>query len=238
VWYSRRFHTYFRSSDTGKSYGFFSTGALIAVFLAIGISFFVLLSEPVWKTSHEKVSISGNTIVFALDLSKSMLAEDLSPSRIEVAKRLLSDFVKKGNISKMGLVIFAGEAFTAVPITEDQDSFLAALEKMTPSTIKQELPGLSGTSIGNALLLGKDLLDRSQNTDTNNPVIILLTDGEANTGIDPVPVAKSMAPDGIPVYSIGIGSAAGTDLYTTDRSGVKHYFLGEDGKPIRAILDE
>ena len=232
--YSRNFRTYLRSTSSKK--GNFGNIFLGILLLFMSGCFFMALSNPEWKNTTERNIQSGNTIIFALDVSKSMLAEDLKPNRIESAKKILKKFVQQGNIAQMGLVIFAGEAFTSIPPTSDTNAFLEALDVISPNSIRQELPGLSGTSIGNALLLSEDLLRR--NSIVDHKAIILLTDGEANTGMNPIPIIKNMAQGNTPIYSVGIGSESGTDLYVTAQDGTKKYFLGEDGKPIRAILDE
>lgn len=120
------------------------------------------------------------------------------------------------------------------PLTADAEAFSAILSKVTTDSIRQEIPGLSGTNIGDGILLGAETLSGS----TGDKNVVLVTDGEANMGIDPKPVAKFLAERGVKVHSIGIGDPKGIDLYVTDKvTGQKQYFIGPDGKPIRAIVD-
>lgn len=105
---------------------------------------------------------------------------------------------------------------------------------MTTDSIRQELPGFSGTNIGEGLLLASESLSGA----TGDKNLVLVTDGEANMGIDPKPVAKFLAERGVKIHSVGIGDPEGIDLYVTDkRSGEKIYFKGSDGNPIRAVVD-
>lgn len=176
----------------------------------------------------------GTDIVFVFDISKSMLAEDIVPNRMDAAKRVLANFVAKRQGDRFGLVIFAGKPFLLSPLTSDLEAFSAILSKVTTDSIHQEIPGLSGTNIGEALLLASETLTGT----TSDKNVVLVTDGEANVGIDPKPVAKFLAERNVKIHSIGIGDPKGIDLYVTDKTtGEKTFFLGPDGKPIRAILD-
>lgn len=174
---------------------------------------------PYVKTTENK---EGTDIVFVFDISKSMLAEDLSPNRLEAAKRVLANFVAKRDGDRFGLVIFAGKPFLLSPLTSDAEAFTAILSKVTTDSIRQEIPGLSGTNIGEGLLLASESLSGT----TGDKNVVLVTDGEANVGIDPKPVAKLMSERKVKIHSIGIGDPKGIDLYVTDKtSGQKTYFL-------------
>lgn len=163
-----------------------------------------------------------------------MLAEDLVPNRLEAAKRVLASFVSKREGDAFGLIVFAGKPFLLSPLTTDSEAFSAILSKVTTDSIRQEIPGLSGTNIGDAVLLGAETLSGA----TGDKNLVLVTDGEANMGIDPKPVAKFLAENGAKVHSVGIGDPKGIDLFVTDKAtGQKQYFMGPDGKPIRAIVD-
>ena len=120
-------------------------------------------------------------------------------------------------------------------MTPSKSAFSEILVRLTTDSIHQEIPGLSGTAIGDGLLLALDALSGS----TREKTVILVTDGEANVGIDPKPVAKYLAENRIKIFSVGIGDPKGIDLFVTDKAtGQKQYFIGNDGRPIRAIVDE
>lgn len=193
------------------------------------------LADPRHERSEVRTKTHGIDIAIVLDLSKSMLAEDVLPNRMEAAKGVIADFVVGRKGDRFALVAFAGKPFLLSPLTDSKETFAAVLSKISTDSIHQEIPGLSGTDIGDGLLLATDALSGSVREKT----IVLVTDGEANVGVDPKPVAKFAADNGIKIFSVGIGDPKGIDLFVTDRkSGEKQYFIGPDGKPIHAVVDE
>lgn len=102
-----------------------------------------LLADPRYPYVKELESREGTDIAFVFDISKSMLAEDLSPNRLEAAKRVIANFVAKREGDRFGLVAFAGKPFLLSPLTGDAEAFTAILSKVTTDTIRQELPGFS-----------------------------------------------------------------------------------------------
>ncbi len=140
-----------------------------------------------------------------LDLSKSMLAEDIAPNRITAGRTLLQDFVAKRESDRVGLIGFAGKPFILSPLTFDHAGLSTILGRTTVDTIRQELPGLSGTAIGDALLLARESLNTGL---PRSKVILLVTDGEVNIGISPAEVLPSIVKDRIKIYSLGIGDPA------------------------------
>ena len=192
---------------------------------------FFLLAEPS-LVSREKVPISpGKDIVLLLDLSKSMLAGDIAPNRLEWAKQVLLSFLDRASIDRFGLIVFAGKAFTLSPLTEDRSGVSNIIHSITPDTIRQYLPWISGTNIGDALLAGKLL------TSSWSSVLILITDGRANIGIDPLVAARSLRDNGTRVYTIGIGALSGSILSYLDANGIRQYFYDEKWEKIRADID-
>jgi Ca-activated chloride channel family protein len=200
------------------------------------------------------VSKKGIDIAIVFDISKSMLAEDIKPNRIEAAKKVMGDFVGRFTSDRLAIVLFAGKPFLSTPLTFDYTALVDAVEHMTTDSIRQDIPGLSGTAMGDGLLVALDTLKGDGKIPTSPPtpllggegrvlserqkVIIVLTDGEANMGINPTIAAKLAKEQGVKIYTLGIGDPAGTDLYVTDQYGQKQYFLDQTGKPIRATLDE
>lgn len=193
------------------------------------------------SSTRTDISKKGIDIAIVFDISKSMLAEDIKPNRIEAAKKVMSDFVGRFTSDRLAIVLFAGKPFLSTPLTFDYTALVDAVEHMTTDSIRQDIPGLSGTAMGDGLLVGLDTLKGGEKDGGNKErkkVIIVLTDGEANMGINPTIAAKLAKEQGVKIYTLGIGDPAGTDLYVTNRFGEKQYFLDQTGKPIRATLDE
>jgi len=164
-----------------------------------------------------------------------MLAEDIAPNRINAGKRVLSTFIKKRSEDRIWLIWFSWKPFVFSPLTFDHTWLLSIVSDISVDSIKQEIPGFSGTAIGDALLLASDAIKSSPE---RKKVIILLTDGEANIGIDPKIVNEYMKKTRVVIHTIGIGNPAGTPLYVTDAFGKKQYFMDAWGTPIRASIDE
>ena len=220
------------SASQGKS----TNRRWIRLFLGTTVitSILLALAQPVQLQKIEYSSKNGIDILLVVDLSKSMLAEDILPSRLSVARSALSNFVSSRTSDRIALIGFAGKPFLMSPLTDDREGLQSIISLLGVDSIRQELAGLSGTAIGDALLLGTESLsDRSRER-----VMILLTDGEANVGIDPRAATVYTKEAGIRTYTIGLGSTKGTDLYTTDANGRKQYFLDSSGVPIKARVDE
>lgn len=161
----------------------------------------IALAGPRTGSSVVDVNAEGIAIVITLDISSSMLAEDLAPTnRMEVARATIRDFIKGRQYDRIGLVAFAGEALTQVPITIDYPVLFQALDQLQPGSGMLE----DGTAIGTGLATSANRLRRVEG---KSKVIILATDGENNRGeIDPLTAARAAAAYGIKVYTIGIGS--------------------------------
>lgn len=169
---------------------------------ALGIALLIVaLAGPRTGASIVDVNAEGIAIVLTLDISSSMLAEDLSPTnRMEVARTAIRDFIRGRQYDRIGLVAFAGEALTQVPITIDYAVLYQALDQLQSGSGMLE----DGTAIGTGLATAANRLRRVEG---KSKVIILATDGENNRGeIDPLTAARAAAAYGIKVYTIGIGS--------------------------------
>lgn len=159
------------------------------------------LAGPRTGTSVVDIDAEGIAIVLTLDISSSMLAEDLSPTnRMEVARMTARDFVRHREYDRIGMVAFAGEALTQVPITIDYDVLLESLYQLQAGSGMLE----DGTAIGTAIATAANRLRRVEG---DSRVIVLVTDGENNRGeIDPLTAARAAAAYGIKIYTIGIGT--------------------------------
>lgn len=158
----------------------------------------VAFARPQSTLKRQNVSIEGIDIVLALDISSSMLAQDLKPDRLEAAKKVSLDFFKGRPNDRIGLVVFAGEAFTQCPLTTDHTVLEEMLDDIKSGMIED------GTAIGDGLATAINRLKESQAV---SKVIILLTDGQNNAGsIAPLSAAEIAKIYGIRIYTIGVGT--------------------------------
>lgn len=165
--------------------------------LAIGC-LIVVLARPQTRDAWQKSHTEGTDMVLALDISSSMLARDFKPDRLEAAKKIASRFINGRESDNMGLVVFAGEAFTGVPMTTDR----AALTNYVTALSREMLE--DGTAIGDGLATS---INRIKDGKAKSKSIILLTDGSNNTGIvAPLTAAEIAHKMGIKVYTIGVGT--------------------------------
>ncbi len=161
----------------------------------------IAMAGPRTGSSVVDIDAEGVAIVLTLDISSSMLAEDLSPTnRMEVARATAREFVQRREYDRIGMVAFAGEALTQVPITIDYDVLLESLQQLQAGSGMLE----DGTAIGTAIATAANRLRR---VDGKSRVILLVTDGENNRGeIDPLTAARAAAAYGIKIYTVGIGT--------------------------------
>jgi len=159
----------------------------------------VAFSRPQTGVSGEEVLTEGIDIILALDLSSSMLAEDLMPTRVEAVKQVAASFIEGRRNDCIGLVVFAGQAFTQAPLTLDYNVLMSLLSELEVGMIAED-----GTAIGMGLATA---VKRLQESDAESRVVILLTDGRNNRGeIDPVTAAQMAEALDIKVYAIGAGT--------------------------------
>lgn len=195
------------------------------LWLALGLSI-VMLARPQFGTRLEKVKRSGIETIIVLDISNSMLAEDVVPSRLEKAKSLISRLVSNFNDDKVGLIVFAGDAFTQLPITSDYISAKMFLESITPSLISSQ-----GTNIGEAIRLAIKSFTPQEKV---GRAIIVITDGENHEG-GAVEAAKEAASKGMKVFVLGIGSPDGSPI---PLEGSNDYRKDNQGNVIVTRLNE
>ncbi len=181
-----------------------SKGWVRVILLALAFGFFAVgLARPQIGAKLTERKMKGAEVMIALDVSNSMLAEDYSPNRLERAKLAVSRMTDKLQDDRIGLIVFAGTAFVQLPVTTD---FISA--KMFLSSINTESVPIQGTAMEEALMLaGKSFSAQSE----KSRVIILISDGENHEG-NPVQAAKTLASEGIKVYTIGVGSTQGQPI--------------------------
>jgi len=203
-------------------------------FLATVILLSISLARPQKISSDYKVSKNGVDILIALDISESMLAQDLKPNRIEAAKKYISNFVSKLKNDRVGLEIFAGKPFTQSPMSFDYNVVKYYLSEISTKNINQRIRGLNGTAIGDAILAA---INRFKNDPGRTKVLILLTDGEANVGVDPILATEEARANGIKIYTIGIGKKD-SPLPIGKRNGQIIYARNPDGSLYLSSFDE
>jgi Ca-activated chloride channel family protein len=165
--------------------------------VAIGL-LIIALARPQNFSSGENISTEGIDISMVLDISGSMLAEDLKPNRLDAAKIVIDDFVEGRISDRIGLVVFAREAFTQCPLTIDYNVLRNLLLDIKSGMIED------GTAIGNAIANG---VNRLKESDAKSRIIILLTDGVNNSGeVNPISAAEIANTFGIRIYTIGVGT--------------------------------
>ncbi|NND33053.1 MAG: VWA domain-containing protein [Saprospiraceae bacterium] len=164
-----------------------------------GLTFLIFaLARPQLALKEEEVTAEGIDIILALDLSSSMLAKDFQPDRLEVSKKVASDFVDKRQDDRIGLVVFSGESFTQCPLTSDHRIVKRFLSQLQCGFLEE------GTAIGMGLATA---VNRIKDSDAKSKVVILLTDGDNNTGyIRPLTAAEMARELDVTVYTIGVGS--------------------------------
>jgi Ca-activated chloride channel family protein len=164
----------------------------------------VAIARPRSSTQMERVDTEGIDIVFAMDVSTSMLARDFEPDRLSAAKDIAIEFIAQRPSDRMGIVVFAGESYTQCPLTTDRATLINLMKEVQTDLIED------GTAIGNGLATA---VARMKDSDAKSRVVILLTDGVNNMGeIDPGMAAEIAKTYGIRVYTIGVG-ANGTAPY-------------------------
>ena len=163
----------------------------------------IVMARPQTHNSWDDRSVEGIDIMLAMDVSTSMLAEDLKPNRIEAAKAVATEFISDRPDDNIGLTIFAGEAFTQCPMTTDHSSLVNMLQGVRTDIAARGLIS-DGTAVGMGLA---NAVSRLKNSKAKSKVVILLTDGSNNMGdISPMTAAQIAKSLGIRVYTIGVGT--------------------------------
>lgn len=195
------------------------------MWLVLGLAI-VMLARPQFGTKKETVKRSGIETIIAMDISNSMMAEDVVPTRLSKAKMLVSRLVEGFTDDKVGLIVFAGDAFTQLPITSDYISAKMFLESISPSLISSQ-----GTNIGEAIRLAVRSFTPQEKV--GRPIIVI-TDGENHEG-GAVEAAKEAASKGMQVYVLGIGSPDGAPIPI---EGSNEYRKDKDGNVVVTRLNE
>lgn len=199
------------------------------VFLMLAFTFLILaLAGPEFGVKLQEAKRKGAEIIIALDVSNSMLAEDIPPSRLDRSKQAISRLVDKLQADRIGLIVFAGEAYTQLPVTSDYVS-----AKMFLSTINPNLVPVQGTAIGEAIRLASRSF--SETTDADKTIVVI-SDGE-NHEDNPVDAAEEAAKKNITVNVVGVGSTNGGPIPVTE-NGRKTYLKDPQGNVVITKMDK
>jgi Ca-activated chloride channel family protein len=198
-------------------------------FVAITLGIFAL-ARPQWGSEVREVEQEGVQVMVALDISPSMLAEDVRPNRLFLAKQAISELMTHLGGDEVGLVLFSGASFIQFPLTSDYNTARSFLESAHPNLISR-----AGTAIGEAINTAVRGFDSQR---TSQKVIVILTDGE-DQNTDPLAAAQTAAEQGVIIYTIGFGSAEGQPVPNYNARGeLLGYKMDASGNIVLSRLDE
>lgn len=187
-------------------------GTLKLIFFLLGLSALIMgLVNPKIGTKLETVKREGVDIVFAVDVSKSMLAEDIAPNRLEKAKRLVSETINQLASDRIGIIAYAGQAFPQLPITTDYGAAKMFLQSMNTDMLTSQ-----GTAINEAIELATTFYDDDEQT---NRVLFIISDGEDHSENSTISAVEEAVEEGITIYTIGVGTEKGS-VIPIKRNGI------------------
>ena len=198
--------------------------------LVVGILLLVVaLAQPRWGYEWRQVKRKGVDVFVLLDVSKSMLTEDVRPNRLTQAKFAVEDLLAKLQGDRVGLIAFAGTAFVQCPLTVDYEAFRLALREADPHVIPR-----GGTAIAAALRTATKAFEGGEGHDR---AVVIITDGESTEG-DAVAAAEEMAKTGARIYAIGVGSVEGELIPVREEGKGMEFLKDREGKVVKSRLDE
>ncbi len=194
------------------------------------------LAGPYRATEIELIEDEGIDVMLVLDVSLSMLAEDFAPNRLAVLRDFAGDFIARAGGHRIGLVIFAKDAYVQTPLTTDHLTLFELLAGVTVFALNRNES--AGTAIGDALLVATDRL-RASRVAGRDQALILITDGESNDGIDPRLAGRALHEEGIRLYTLGIGgeTPVGVTLEGRVIGGERPYQAFLDDRQLRALSE-
>ena len=202
----------------------FKNAVVVLAVAGIGLAF----ARPQWGEKELAAQALGDDIVFILDCSRSMLAADVSPSRLQRAKLSIQDFMRRHSRNRLGLVAFAGQPFLQCPLTFDYSAFEDALMAVDDKTIP-----IPGTDIAGGLDEGFRALEKGD----RHKILVLITDGEdlAKGGVQK---AEDLAKQGVVVFAVGVGTPAGAEIQMINEQGRPEFVRDSNNQIVRSRLDE
>ncbi|MEO0525603.1 MAG: VWA domain-containing protein [Bacteroidota bacterium] len=201
------------------------------IFLMLGLTFLTLgLVNPKIGTKLETIKREGVDIVFAVDVSKSMLAEDIAPNRLEKAKRLVSEIVNQLASDRIGIIAYAGQAFPQLPITTDYGAAKMFLQSMNTDMLSSQ-----GTAINEAIELASTYFDDEEQT---NRVLFIISDGEDHSEGSTLDAVDLAVEEGIRIYTIGVGKTKGGPIPLKKNGVVERLKKDAQGEVVITKLNE
>ncbi len=197
------------------------------ILLALALSL-VAWANPQWGTRKEKVKAKSSDVIIAMDISQSMMADDVSPNRMERSKRFVTELIKKLKGERIGLIFFAGSAYLQMPLSNDY----AAAELYVKSSSPGQA-GTQGTVVAEAIELAGTLFGKENPT---QKALILISDGE-NHEMEAIEAAEESYNNGMHVYTLGVGTQEGAFVPEKDKNGKTVYKRDAAGNPIKSALN-
>ena len=208
----------------------FFKSSLKFIILCLAVGFLVIgLINPKIGTKLETIKREGVDIVFAIDVSKSMLAEDVAPNRLEKSKQLVTQIINNLASDRVGIIAYAGKAFPQLPITTDYASAKMFLQSMNTDMLSSQ-----GTAINEAIQLSRNYFDDEEQT---NRVLIIISDGEDHNDLS-IEVAEAASEEGIKIYTIGVGSENGGPIPLKRNGVVRSYKKDQNNETVITKLNE
>ena len=200
-------------------------------FILLAFALIILVigwANPQWATKKQEFKAKGVDVVVALDISQSMMAEDISPSRLDRAKRFAQDLVRSLYGDRIGFIIFAGNAFLQAPITQDYTYVMSSIRSANPNMAPNQ-----GTAIGDVI----EVAERSFEADNKkHKVLIIISDGETHDE-EAMEQAQKASGNGLLILTVGVGTDDGSFI-PTYVGGQLDYKRDDTGNPVRSRMDE
>lgn len=201
----------------------------LALWLAAMTLFGIALARPQWGFTWREIKRSGLDIMVVVDTSRSMLATDLKPTRLQQAAWGIRDLLAQLRGDRAGLVVFAGVSYLQCPLTSDYAALMLYVNDLNAGLVPR-----GGSAIAEALKTAAEAFDETSNADR---LIVLITDGEDTTG-DPLTLLPTLQEKNIKVYAIGVGSPEGELIPVRDESGQENFLRDRSGNIVKSSLNE
>ncbi len=199
------------------------------IFLLLALTSVIFaMADPQFGSKLEKVKRKGVELIIALDVSNSMLAEDIEPSRLERAKRSISQMIDRLRNDRIGLIVFAGDAYVQVPLTTDYSAVKMYLSSITPEIVPRQ-----GTAMGSAIDLARESFGKKSELDK---ALIVITDGENHQG-NLVEAAQKARKQDITIHAIGMGTRQGAPIPLREENGQTVYQKDQQGNTVISKLN-
>lgn len=203
--------------------------ARLAWWCAAALCFTIALARPQWGFTWREVKRTGLDVMVVVDTSRSMLATDLKPNRLQQTKWALRDLVGELRGDRIGMVVFAGSSYLQSPLTSDYAAFMMYVDDLNVGLVPR-----GGSAIAEALRTAMRSFDPQSTADR---LIVLVSDGE-DTREDPLALVPELVKEGIRVYTIGVGSPEGELIPVLDESGREQFLRDRDGNIVKTTLNE